>query len=109
MIFEICIDSVAGVRAARLAGADRVELCAALLEGGITPSLGVIRQARTVAGIKLHVMIRPRGGDFLFDDDEFAIMETDIETAKAEGAEGVVIGLLAANGTIDVKRTADLI
>ena len=87
MICEICVDSVAGVRAAKEAGAQRVELCADLLEGGITPSLGMIRQARTVSGIDLNVMIRPRGGDFLFNDDEFATMRADIETAKAEGAE----------------------
>jgi copper homeostasis protein len=109
MIFEICVDSVASVRAAKDAGANRVELCADLLEGGITPSRGMIRQARTVAGIGLQVIIRPRGGDFLFDDNEFAIMETDIDTAKAEGADGVVIGLLTADGTIDVKRTGELI
>ncbi len=94
MIYEICVDSVAGVRAAKAAGAHRVELCGDLIEGGTTPSRGMMRQARTIAGIRLHVMIRPRGGDFLFDDDEFAIMEADIETAKAEGADGVVIGLL---------------
>src|ERR1700733_1741269 len=98
MISEICVDSVAGVRAARHAGAQRVELCADLLEGGITPSLGMIRQARKVSGIDLNVMIRPRGGDFLFNDDEFAAMRADIETAKAEGANGVVIGLLASAG-----------
>jgi copper homeostasis protein len=109
MIFEICVDSVAGVRAAREAGAHRVELCADLLEGGITPSRGMIRRARTVVGVRLHVIIRPRGGDFLFDDDEFAIMEADIETAKAEGADGVVIGLLTADGRIDVERTRALI
>jgi copper homeostasis protein len=109
VIYEICVDSVAGVRTAREAGADRVELCANLLEGGTTPSRGAIRQARTVAGIGLNVIVRPRGGDFLFDDDEFAIMETDIETAKAEGADGVVIGLLAADGTIDARRTGKLI
>jgi copper homeostasis protein len=74
MICEICVDSVAGVRAAKDAGAQRVELCADLLEGGTTPSLGAIRQARKVEGIDLNVMIRPRGGDFLFDDDEFAAM-----------------------------------
>ena len=56
----------------------------------------MIRQARTITGIGLNVMIRPRGGDFLFDDDEFAVMRSDIETAKAEGADGVVIGLLTA-------------
>lgn len=109
MIFEICVDSVAGVRAAKAVGAQRVELCGNLLEGGITPSRGAIRQARTMAGIELNVIIRPRGGDFLFDDDEFAIMQADIETAKAEGADGVVIGLLKAAGTIDVTRTRELI
>jgi copper homeostasis protein len=101
MIFEICVDAVAGVRAAKSAGAQRVELCGDLIEGGTTPSRGMMRQARTVAGIGLHVMIRPRGGDFLFDDDEFAIMEADIDTAKAEGADGVVIGLLTEAATID--------
>ena len=108
MIFEICVDSVEGVRAARAAGATRVELCASLLEGGITPSRGMIRQARTVPGIKLHVIIRPRGGDFLFNDAEFAAMATDIETAKAEGADGVVIGQLTADGLVDVANTREL-
>ena len=109
MICEICVDSVAGVRAAKAAGADRVELCGDLLEGGTTPSRGMIRQARTVAGIKLHVIIRPRGGDFLLDDDEFAVMQADIDTAKAEGADGVVIGLLTADGKVDTARTHSLI
>ena len=108
MIYEICVDSVAGVKAAIASGAGRVELCASLIEGGITPSRGMIRQARTVPGIKLHVIIRPRGGDFLFGDDEFAGMEADIETARAEGADGVVIGQLMANGLIDVPRTREL-
>ena len=108
MIFEICVDSVEGVRAARAAGATRVELCASLLEGGITPSRGMIRQARTVPGIKLHVIIRPRGGDFLYNDAEFAAMASDIETAKAEGADGVVIGQLTADGFVDVAHTREL-
>jgi copper homeostasis protein len=109
VICEVCVDSVAGVRAAKAAGADRVELCSDLLEGGTTPSRGMILQARTIAGIGLNVMIRPRGGDFLFDDDEFAIMEADIDAAKAEGADGVVIGLLTADGAVDAARTHDLI
>jgi copper homeostasis protein len=109
VIFEICVDSVAGVRAAREAGAHRAELCADLLEGGTTPSVGMTRQARTVEGIRLHVIIRPRGGDFLYDDDEFAVMEADIDAAKAEGADGVVIGLLTAAGAIDAPRTRELI
>jgi copper homeostasis protein len=66
-------------------------------------------QARTIAGLGLHVMIRPRGGDFLFDDDEFGIMEADIDTAKTEGADGVVIGLLGADGAVDAERTRVLI
>jgi copper homeostasis protein len=109
VIYEICVDSVAGVRAAMAAGADRVELCGDLLEGGTTPSRGMIRQARTIAGIGLHVIIRPRGGDFLFDDDEFAVMQADIDTAKGEGADGVVIGLLTAEGVVDATRTRELI
>jgi copper homeostasis protein len=109
MIYEICVDSAAGVRAAKSAGADRVELCADLLEGGITPSRGMMRQARVTADIGLHVIVRPRGGDFLFDDDEFAIMRSDIETAKAEGADGVVIGLLTRAGEVDTVRTRELI
>lgn len=109
MIIEVCVDSLAGVRAARAVGAARVELCANLLEGGITPSLGMIRQARQIGGIGLMVMIRPRGGDFLFDDDEFATMEADIDAAKAERADGVVIGLLTADGLVDAARTRALI
>jgi copper homeostasis protein len=109
VIYEICVDSVEGVRAAKAAGADRVELCADLLEGGTTPSRGMMREARKVQGIRLHVIIRPRGGDFLFDDDEFSVMQADIETAKAEGADGVVIGLLTPDGAVDAPRTKELI
>ena len=109
MIFEICVDSVQGVRSAKVAGAHRAELCANLLEGGTTPSRGMMREARKVSGIGLNVMIRPRGGDFLFDDAEFAVMEADVETAKSEGADAVVIGLLKADGTIDVERTRRLV
>ena len=108
MICEICVDSVEGVTAARDAGAARVELCASLIEGGTTPSRGMIRLARAISGIKLHVIIRPRGGDFLFSPEEFAVMTADIETARAEGADGVVIGQLTADGLIDVPRTREL-
>ncbi|HLJ70239.1 MAG TPA: copper homeostasis protein CutC [Roseiarcus sp.] len=110
-LFEICIDSVAGARAALQAGAARVELCAALLEGGITPSPGMIRQAVAAAAgrLKVHVMIRPRGGDFLYDEDEFAVMRRDVLAAKEAGADGVVIGLLDADGGVDEKRSAELI
>ena len=107
--FEVCVDSIGGVRAARDAGADRVELCANLLEGGITPSLGMILVARKVADIKLHVMIRPRGGDFCYDEDEIATMEADIASAKSAGADGVVFGVLDRQGHIDRKLTERLV
>jgi len=109
MKFEICVDSCDGVRAARDAGADRVELCANLLEGGTTPSLGAIRKARTISGIGLHVIIRPRGGDFFYSADECEEMETDILAAKEQGADGVVFGLLLPDGRIDAERCRRLI
>jgi copper homeostasis protein len=110
-LIEICIDSVAGVRAAATAGAARVELCAALLEGGLTPSAGMMRQAVAAAAgrLKVHAIIRPRGGDFLYSDDEYAVMNEDIATAKQAGVAGVVIGLLDAEGRVDETRTAALI
>jgi len=110
-IFEICIDSVAGVRAAVEAGAARVELCAGLLEGGVTPSIGMVREAVAAADGRLavHVIIRPRGGDFLYGADEFAVMRGDIAAVKQAGAAGVVIGLLDAEGRVDVARAAELI
>jgi copper homeostasis protein len=107
--FEICVDSIAGVIAAREAGAHRVELCASLIEGGITPSHGMIRRARAVEGIGLHVIIRPRGGDFLYSPEEVAVMEADIDAAKATGADGIVFGQLDAEGNIDVALTERLI
>jgi len=107
---EICIDSVEGVKAAKAAGAARVELCSALLEGGLTPSFGMTRQAKAVAGpVGVHVMIRPRGGDFFYTDDEFFAMKDDIDALKQLHVEGFVFGLLRADGHVDVKRTAELL
>lgn len=101
MRFEICVDSIAGVRAARDAGAARVELCAALIEGGITPSAGMMTGARRIEGIGLHVIIQPRGGDFVYDEDEVATMLDDIAIARTVGVDGVVIGALTPDGDID--------
>jgi len=109
IVFEICVDSVAGVRAAQEAGADRVELCSDLLEGGLTPSLGTMLTARRVEGIALHVMVRPRGGDFFYNVDEVAAMEADIAAAKSIGADGVVFGVLDTGANIDVALTARLV
>lgn len=109
LTYEICVDSVEAVAAAEQAGAHRVELCAALFEGGLTPSAGMIATARARSPIRLHVIIRPRGGDFLFSADEKAVMRHDVEAAKAAGSDGVVIGLLDADGGIDVDGAAALI
>jgi copper homeostasis protein len=109
MKIEICVDSVAGAVAAERGGADRVELCDNLLEGGTTPSLGCIRLARQHVRIGLQVIIRPRGGDFLFDDYEMEVMREDIRLCKEARANGVVIGCLTAEGDIDLARTRELI
>jgi len=108
-ILEICIDSVASAIAAEQGGAARVELCQNLFEGGTTPSVGTVYQTLERVGIKVNAIIRPRGGDFLYSDDEFAVMQHDIITLKEMGINGVVIGMLNADGTIDVERSSRLI
>jgi copper homeostasis protein len=105
---EICVDSVEGAMNAERGGAHRVELCDNLLEGGTTPSAGAIKLARQRIQIGLQVIIRPRGGDFLYSDIECAVMLEDIQTARALGADGVVLGCLTADGSIDVSRTRTL-
>lgn len=106
---EICLESVDSVIASERGGAQRVELCANLLEGGTTPSAGTMRAARDRANIVINVMIRPRGGDFLYTETEFATMQHDIRSAKELGANGIVLGLLCADGTVDVERTRQLV
>ena len=109
MIVEVCVDSVESAVAAEKGGAERVELCCALLEGGLTPSAGAISLARKSLRIGLNVIIRPRGGDFLHTDTEHEIMLHDIDTAKELGVDGVVIGVLTASGDVDVNRTRELV
>ncbi len=108
-LLEVCVDSVESALAAQEGGAQRVELCDNLVEGGTTPSAGTIELARKHLHIALNVIIRPRGGDFFYSDIEFEIMQRDIEFAKQLGADGVVIGILKPNGTIDKARTRDLV
>ncbi|HLV83748.1 MAG TPA: copper homeostasis protein CutC [Devosia sp.] len=107
---EICVEGTDGLIAAQNAGADRVELCASLIEGGLTPSLGVVREALRVATIPFHVIIRPRGGDFLYSEVEFNSMLEDITALREMGnVAGVVIGCLTSDGRIDEERTAALV
>jgi copper homeostasis protein len=106
---EVCADSVESALIAQNAGAYRIELCNNLIEGGTTPSYGTIEQARKLLTIKLYVLIRPRGGDFLYDDLEFETMKSDIELCGKLGCDGVVIGLLLPDGTIDKIRCQELI
>jgi copper homeostasis protein len=109
LVLEICVDSVESAIAAQLGEANRVELCDNLVEGGTTPSAGTIALARKNLDIDLNVIIRPRGGDFCYSDIEFEIMQYDVERAKQLGANGVVIGLLNEDGSVDRERTAALV
>jgi copper homeostasis protein len=106
---EICIDSVDSALAAERGGAQRVELCSNLWEGGVTPSAGLIATVRKKISIGLQVMVRPRGGDFCHSDDEFEIMQQDVKTAKSLGADGIVVALLQTNARVDVARTRELV
>jgi copper homeostasis protein len=108
-LIEVCVDSVESAIAAQIGGADRVELCDNLMEGGTTPSFAAIEIARKNLTIGLQVIIRPRGGDFLYTDLEFEIMQRDIEIAKKLGVDGIVIGILKKNGEVDIERTGKLI
>lgn len=108
-VFEICVDSPESALAAQRGGADRVELCDNLAEGGTTPSIGSIQIARELLNIKLHVIIRPRGGDFLYSDIEFELMKRDITAAKRAGVDGLVFGILHQDGSIDKPRNRKLV
>lgn len=109
IILEVCADSAASAVAAQKGGAKRVELCDNLHDGGTTPSYGAIMQARENISIQLYPIIRPRGGDFLYEDHEFEVMMRDIAFCKKAGCNGVVIGLLTPCGDVDVPRTRLLV
>jgi copper homeostasis protein len=117
--YEICVESAAGVLAAHAAGADRIELCANLAVGGTTPSAGLIQWAVDAARgpgqapspgqrIAVHVLVRPRGGDFVYTAAEADVMSRDILAAKAAGADGIVVGALTPSGAVDVPLTTRL-
>ena len=108
MILEACVNSANSAIEAQMGGADRVELCENMLEGGCTPSAGTIAFTRDHLSISMFVMIRPRGADFLYSADEFEIMKKDIIMAKELKADGVVFGILKPDGTIDKERMSVL-
>jgi copper homeostasis protein len=106
---EVCVDSLESAVNAQISGASRIELCDNLAEGGTTPSFGAISAVRENLTIGVHVMIRPRGGDFLYNDPEYDIMRRDIEICGEHGVDGVVIGILRSDGTIDTERIEKLV
>ena len=108
-IIEIATSDFLTTRSAVEGGADRIELCANLAEGGTTPSYAHIKKCRETFDVLIYPIIRPRGGDFLYNKDEFEIILTDVKLCKQSGCDGIVIGLLNMDGSIDVARTSELI
>jgi len=106
---EVCADSVESAIAAEQGGAHRVELCSDLLEGGITPSAGLIAAVRKAISIELCALIRPRGGDFCYSEPEVEIMRRDVSAAKQLGADGVALGILDLDGKIDAAGMREMV
>ncbi len=109
MILEICCDSIASAMTAEANGADRIELCENLDQGGVTPSAGKIELTKEKVNIPIRVLIRPRKGDFYHSDTEFELILRNIRIAREFGADGIVAGALSANGQLDEDRTARMI
>ena len=108
-IIEIATSDFTTTKSAVEGGADRIELCAALTEGGTTPSYGTIKKCREAFSVLLYPIIRPRGGDFLYTSEEFEVMKHDVSIAKELDCDGVVIGMLQKNGSIDIQSAAQLV
>jgi copper homeostasis protein len=109
LVVEICVSSVDHAVAAERGGAHRIELCTDLASGGVTPSAGLMKVARHKVGLPIFVLVRPRPGNFVYSQRELEIMAEDIETAKQLGMDGIVLGLLNAQGEVDVARTRKLV
>ena len=108
-VLEICADSLASARAAIAGGADRIELCSALLAGGLTPFEGLLRQIKQESQIPVRCLMRPRPGDFLYTPEELELLKMQIHQLKAAGADGFVIGCLTADGDLDVEAMKPLV
>lgn len=108
-LLEICVDSLASLRAAVRGGADRIELCSALTVGGLTPYEALLRQLREESAIPVRCLMRPRGGDFLYEKEEIEMLRRQILQLKAAGADGFVIGCLTADGDLDEESMKPLI
>lgn len=108
-ILEIAVFNITSALLAAKAGADRIELCDNAYDGGTTTSYGTLKTIREKISIPVFPIIRPHGGDFLYNDEEFEVMKKDVLLCKELGFDGVVIGLLNDDGTIDIKRTARLV
>jgi copper homeostasis protein len=108
-VLEICVESVDHGVAAERGGAQRIELCSDLSSGGITPSAELMRAARRHVNIPIHILIRPRAGDFSYSDHELEIMRNDIQAAKQFGMDGVVLGILHKSARVDIERTRTLV
>ncbi len=105
---EICVDSVDSSIEAEKGGADRIELCGNMFEGGTTPSLGVLAITKEKVKIPIYAMVRPRGGDFCYTDTEFLVMKREAEVMKELKIDGIVFGILQADGSVDTKRCEKL-
>ncbi|XP_033098384.1 copper homeostasis protein cutC homolog [Anneissia japonica] len=106
---EVCVDSVESAIIAERGGANRIELCSGLMEGGITPTQGLLKMVRTECRLPIFVLIRPRGGDFCYSSFELEVMRQDLLLAKDCGANGIVIGFLNRKGEIDVEKCKEFI
>ena len=109
VVVEACVDAIDAALEAERGGAGRIELCGELLQGGVTPSAGLIAAVWDRIDVPLFVLVRPRPGDFLYTDDELDVMRRDIEQVKTLGVDGVALGALTADGEVDVERLRSLV